>query len=125
MQPAAKPMARGRSAEKASTNRKDGTATSACGSAVAVVHSSSRHGLAPRAASTVATARPSGMLCSPIASVTVLPAAQPRSPENDTPTPEPSPTAWAAMTARKRITRRASAPRRSSNESTSYLFGQG
>jgi hypothetical protein len=50
-----------------------GGATSACGAAVSAVHSSVRRGDVPLAAMTVATARPSGTLCSPIASVTSVP----------------------------------------------------
>ena len=73
MQPAAKPSARGRSWKKLSTNRKLGSATSGWGAAVNSVHQKALLALMPLATSTVATARPSGMLCSPMASVTSSP----------------------------------------------------
>ena len=58
---------------KVSTNRKEGTATRGWGRAVKRVHSSAERGEMPRATNTVETARPSGMLCSPMASVTRTP----------------------------------------------------
>lgn len=73
MQPAAKPRASGRRTRNASTNRNDGTATKGWGIAVKSVQSSADRGDMPLATSTVETANPSGILCSPMAIVTNTP----------------------------------------------------
>lgn len=85
MHPAANPMLTGSSILKLSTKMKLGTANSGCGSAHSKVHSRALRGVVPLATSTVATARPSGMLWIPMASVTRSPCAHPRRPQNDTP----------------------------------------
>ena len=84
-----------------------------CGRLVATDQSRQARGGSPDAAMTVDTASPSGMLCTPMARVTSSPSLQPRRPENETPTPAPSPKAWAVMMPIMRISLRASAPRAS------------
>mmetsp|Transcript_8665 Transcript_8665/g.26019 ORF Transcript_8665/g.26019 Transcript_8665/m.26019 type:complete len:370 (+) Transcript_8665:595-1704(+) len=71
--PAAKPSAMGSSALKALTNINAGTATSACGRLVRTAQIRAWRAPTPRATNEVATARPSGMLCSPMARVTSTP----------------------------------------------------
>ena len=73
MQPAAKPSAIGSNDLKVSTNTKDGKASRGCGMDVKIVHQKACRADIPFATSTVATARPSGMLCRPIANVTSKP----------------------------------------------------
>ena len=69
MHPAAKPIAKGRSAWKVSTKMKAGTATRGWGMDVSTDHAAHFHAGTPLAASTVATAMPSGMLWTPMARV--------------------------------------------------------
>ena len=120
MHPAAKPIPSGRSAAKVSTNTNAGTASKGCGSDVTTAHPAHFQGDTPRAASTVATAMPSGTLCAPIASVTSVPCVHPRSPPKETPTPEPSPKECAVMMPTMSSVFRASAPRSSPNLTSSW-----
>ena len=120
MHPAAKPIPSGRSAAKVSTNTNAGTASRGCGSDVATAQPAHFQGDTPRAASTVATAMPSGTLCAPIASVTSVPCVHPRSPPKETPTPEPSPKECAVMIPTMSSVFRASAPRSSPNFTSSW-----
>mmetsp|Transcript_19138 Transcript_19138/g.41286 ORF Transcript_19138/g.41286 Transcript_19138/m.41286 type:complete len:324 (+) Transcript_19138:2188-3159(+) len=119
MQPAAKPSARGSSAENVSTNTYEGTATMAWGKEQSSVQYKALVGELPLDIITPATAMPSGTLCTPMAMVTSKPCAQPRCPLKDTPTPEPSPNACAAITPMISMALRASAPCRSSNDTSS------
>ena len=57
----------------ASTKMKEGTATRGCGRHVATLQRRARRGVTPCPTSTVALARPSGMLCTPMASVVSTP----------------------------------------------------
>lgn len=76
MHPAANPSARGSNELKVSTNINDTTARRGWGREVANVHQNACCAVMPLATSTVATASPSGMLCSPIAIVTNSPCNQ-------------------------------------------------
>ena len=73
MQPAANPRARGSKKVKVSTNMKEGTASRGWGRAVNRAHQAAFLGPTPLDTRTVATARPSGMLCSPMAKLTRTP----------------------------------------------------
>ena len=73
MQPAANPRARGNKEVNVSTNMKEGTASRGWGRAVNRAHQNAFLALTPLDTKTVATARPSGMLCSPIAKLTSTP----------------------------------------------------
>ena len=55
-----------------------------------IAHSVALAGLSPLGTDTSATARPSGMLCTPMASVMNVPCCLPFSPPYETPTPNPS-----------------------------------
>ena len=119
MHPAANPMAKGSSAWNVSTKTKAGTATRGWGMDVRMDHAAHFQGETPLAASTVATARPSGMLWTPMAKVMSWPCAHPLAPLKDTPTPDPSPRACAAMIPTMSRVFRASAPRSISNLTSS------
>mmetsp|Transcript_6449 Transcript_6449/g.24995 ORF Transcript_6449/g.24995 Transcript_6449/m.24995 type:complete len:343 (-) Transcript_6449:1733-2761(-) len=119
MHPAANPMAKGSSAWNVSTKTKAGTATRGWGMDVRMDHAAHFQGETPRAASTVATAMPSGMLWTPMAKVMSWPCAHPLAPLKDTPTPDPSPRACAAMIPTMSRVFRASAPRSISNLTSS------
>lgn len=73
MQPAAKPSARGSKKVKVSTNMKEGTASRGWGRAVKRAHQAAFLAPTPLDTKTVATAKPSGMLCSPMAKLTKTP----------------------------------------------------
>mmetsp|Transcript_13023 Transcript_13023/g.27467 ORF Transcript_13023/g.27467 Transcript_13023/m.27467 type:complete len:217 (+) Transcript_13023:276-926(+) len=73
MHPAAKPAKKGKREENTCTKAYAGTASRGCGMAVTMVHIVSSPPLMPLDARTVATARPSGMLCRPMATVTRRP----------------------------------------------------
>ena len=119
MQPAANPSENGNIGLNVSTNMNAGTANNGCGRLVITHHNAHCHGFTPLVASTFATAKPSGTLCAPIASVTNLPCLAPPAPLNDTPTPQPSPNACAAMIPTIISVFRASAPRNSKKLSPS------
>mmetsp|Transcript_9649 Transcript_9649/g.31909 ORF Transcript_9649/g.31909 Transcript_9649/m.31909 type:complete len:210 (-) Transcript_9649:185-814(-) len=97
-----------------------GTASRGWGSEVKTLHSAHFHGRTPRAASTVATAMPSGMLCAPMARVTNVPCRHPRSPPKLTPTPLPSPRECAVMMPIMSSVFLASAPRSNPNFTFSW-----
>ena len=119
MHPAANPMAKGSSAWNVSTKTKAGTATRGWGMDVRMAHAAHFLGETPLAASTVATAMPSGMLWTPMAKVMSWPCAHPLAPLKDTPTPDPSPRACAAMIPTMSTVFLASAPRSISNLTSS------
>jgi len=80
MQPAAKPIAMGSRPWKWSTKRYATSAMAGCGSECATAQNVAWAKEAPWLSSTEATARPSGMLCTPSAAQMVVPLLHPLSP---------------------------------------------
>mmetsp|Transcript_10189 Transcript_10189/g.27780 ORF Transcript_10189/g.27780 Transcript_10189/m.27780 type:complete len:290 (-) Transcript_10189:786-1655(-) len=110
MHPAANPSDTGSRNSNVLTKRNDGIAINGCGRHVVTLQKSASTGVAPCDTSTVAFAMPSGMLWMPIATVVSSPWSNPFSPTKLTPTPQPSPTACAAMIPTTSIIRFAFAP---------------
>ena len=75
--PALKPTPNGIKLVKVSTNKNDGTAVTVCGSELNTDQNKHCTGFTPLLANTVDTAKPSGMLCTPMANVTKHPCAHP------------------------------------------------
>mmetsp|Transcript_6973 Transcript_6973/g.13891 ORF Transcript_6973/g.13891 Transcript_6973/m.13891 type:complete len:260 (+) Transcript_6973:155-934(+) len=97
MHPAANPNAIGKRDSNIFTKMYEGTAMRGWGRHVRMLQRRASGADAPWDTRTAALAIPSGILCTPIANVVRIPCDNPFSPQKLTPTPHPSPIAWAAI----------------------------